>query len=381
MKTKTLITSIIFILFLTLSYTAHAESLSDYYEDVTDSDLKNSIILFPNSSLAFINGHKASAVQPIVKDGRTLVPLRFISEGFGAKVDFNSNNQSITIKHNDKTIYLKLGSKHISIDGASKQMEVAPRTHNNSTYLPLRDIGEIFNKKVIYLKNAESQYSLIILRDEHATAIEDLKLIQVCNLLNQGKSIVYSDRYMAVIKENGHLLIDNNFQYFTPFVHQEHEDAENIIRYGDIWFETDMGYFYLNYAYNTTKEFILYHVQGEEISRVAIEQAPIRSVKTYQNDIYYLTRYERGINNAHETSNLKSATFNNGKWHADYLGKPGFYYGFDTLGNTYDWQIHASGIFTFGYQRSGNLNSDERRKTFGNYRIELKGHQHELLKP
>lgn len=259
---------------------------------------------------------------------------------------------------------------------------MAASIYNNSTYIPLRDIGEAFNKKVVYLKNTEFQaYSLIILRDVNATAIENLNLTRVLDLLYQGKSIVYSDRFMAVIKENDHLLFSNNYYAFNPFVYKEFIEDKNSVRLGDLWFDTDMGYFYLNYAYNTTREFILYRVEGEEITRVAIEKAPIKAVKTYLNDVYYLMRYERGILDAHETSNLKSATFNNGKWFSDYLGKPGFYYGFDTLGKAYDWPINANGISAFGYQRSGDLSSDERKKTFGHYRIELKGHHHELVMP
>ncbi|OPA74141.1 hypothetical protein BVG16_25685 [Paenibacillus selenitireducens] len=384
MKVKVILTLFTFTLFLAFGYTAHAENIHDYYEDVTENDLKNSMVLSPESSMAFINGQKVSAVQPIVKDGRTLVPLRFISEGFGAKVDFNTKNQSITIKYANKTIFSKIGKKNISINGKSSEMDVAASIYNNSTYIPLRYIGEAFNKKVVYLKNAAIQpYSLIIIRDVNATAIENLNLIKVYELLYQGKSIVYSDRFMVVIKENGQLLFSNDFYTFEPFVYQELIEDKNPVRQGDIWFNTDMGHFYLNYAWNTTQEYILYRVDGEVITRVAIEKAPIKAVKTYLNDVYYLTRYERGIPDPHETSNLKSATFNNGQWSSDYLGKPGFYYGFDTEGKVHDWPINVNGISTFGYQRFGDPSSDDRKKTFGHYRIELKGHNHnhELVTP
>lgn len=371
-----------FILFFAFEYTAHAESIRDYYKDITENDLKNSVILSPESSMAFINGRRVSAVKPIIKDGRTLVPLRFISEGLGAKVDFNAKNQSITIKYADKTMILNIGKKDLSVNGKSSEMDVAANVYNHSTYIPLRYIGETFNKKVVYLKNAEIQpYSLIIIRDVNATAIESLNLIRACELLYQGKSIVYSDRFMTVIKEDGQLFFSNNSLYFEPFVYQEWTEDTNTVRLGDIWFKTDMGHFYLNYAYDTTQEFILYRVDGEAITRVAIEEAPIKAVKTYQNDVYYLTRYERGILDAHETSNLKSATFDNRQWVSDYLGKPGFYYGFDIFGKIYDWPIDDKGITTFGFQRSGDLSSDERKATFGHYRIELKGHHHELVNP
>ncbi|OXM16089.1 copper amine oxidase N-terminal domain-containing protein [Paenibacillus herberti] len=380
MKAKIILTLFIFTLSLAFGYTVYAENTQDYYEDVTENDLKNTMILSAESSMAFINGQKVSAVQPIVRGGRTLVPLRFISEGFGAKVNFNTKNQSITIKQSDKTILLKLGNNNIFIDGKSSEMDVVASIYNNSTYIPLRYIGEAFNKKVVYLKNTEIQpYSLIIIRDVNGTAIENLKLIRVYQLLYQGKSIVYSDRFMAVIKEKGQLLISNDFYYFEPFVYREFIEEKNVVKLGDIWFNTDMGRFYLNYSYNTTQEFILYRVDGEAITRVAIEKAPIKSVKTYLNDVYYLTRYERGILDAPETSNLKTATFNNGLWSSDYLGKPGYYYGFDTLGKLYDWQINDNGISIFGYQRSGDLSSDERKKTFGHYRVELNGYNHELV--
>ncbi len=369
-------------LILAFSQTAQAENLSEHYNDITENDLNNSIIMSPESSKAFINGHMVSAVQPIKKDGRTLVPLRFISEGFGAKVDFNSKNNTITIKYSNKTITLKIGSKAMSVNGQHIQMDVSANLYNNSTYIPLRYIGEGFNKKVVYLKNEEIQpYSLIIIRNVDAPELENLNLVRICELLYQEKSIVYSDRFMAVIKEKGQLLYSNNFSDFEPFVYQEFVEDKDVIKLGDIWFKTDMGNFYMDYAYATTGEFILYYVDGQTITRVAIEKAPIKTVKAYKNNVYYLTRYERGVVNAHETSNLKYATFKNGHWVSDYLGKPGFYYGYDTLSNSYNWKIDDNGIYIFGYNRFGNLSSDERKETFGNYRIDFEGHNHEVVTP
>lgn len=47
---------------------------------------------------ALIDGESVMLdVAPIIKDGRTLVPLRFIGEAFGAWVDYDEYDQSITI--------------------------------------------------------------------------------------------------------------------------------------------------------------------------------------------------------------------------------------------------------------------------------------------
>jgi len=231
MRIRTIITLLIFSLILPFSQTAQAANLSEHYYDITDNDLNNSIIMSPESSKAFVNGHMVSAVQPIVKDGRTLVPLRFISEGFGAKVDFDAKNNTITIKYSDKSITLKIGSKAIYVNGQHIQMDVATNLYNNSTYIPLRYIGEAFNKKVVYLKNEDIQpYSLIIIRNINAPELENLKLLRICEWLFQGKSIVYSDRFMAVIKEKGQLFFSNYYSDFEPFVYQEFVEDKNIVK-------------------------------------------------------------------------------------------------------------------------------------------------------
>lgn len=386
MNSKLITAFFTFALFLSFGYVAHAESLQNTYEDITETDLNNSIILSPESAIGFVNGQEVPAVQPIIKDGRTLVPLRFISEGFGAKVDYNTTTQSIIIEHNDKAISLKLGNKKILIDGQTKSMDVVPRIQNKVTYIPLREIGEALNKKVVYLPKKFSQaYSLIILRDKDGTAIEDQSLTRVLDLLYQGKAVIYSDRYMVVIKENDKLLVSQlspSFDtQFIPFAYEKYMEAPDKIKLGDLWFKTETSSFYLNYAWDTTQEFSLYRVDGEDISRVGIEQAPIKDVKTYQDEVYYLTRYERGLLDAHETSNLKKATLINGKWSVAHLGKPGFYYGYDITGKAFDWSIEENGITTLGWHRYGNLSKEERLETLGYYQIDLKDHHHELIAP
>lgn len=368
-------------IFFSYSNGVSAESLDKNYMDVTKSELENTIILSPESSIGFINGHKVEAVQPIVREGKILVPLRFISEGFGANVDFNKEKSLITIKYNNLIISSKLKSKTIFIDGKSKIMDVAPTLYKNATYIPLRELGEAFNKKVVYLKKSEFQsHNLIFLRNIDSSAIENLRLTSALQLILQGKNIVYSDKYMAVIKENDHLLFSNDFYYFAPFSYQENIKNELEVKLGDFWIDTAMGQFYINYDYNLSRDFILYNVKGEVITRVAIEQAPIKSVKTYQDNVYYLTRYERSIQNPELTTNLKTAKLINGKWASDYLGKQGFYYGYDIEGKSYDWEIDDHGVSTLGFHRFADLTKDEKLKTLGYYIIKPNGQDHQFVK-
>jgi len=59
------------------------------------------IVLWPGSTIAKVDNKPITlAKAPVIKDGRTLVPIRFVSECFGAKVDFVSVTAPITITVN-----------------------------------------------------------------------------------------------------------------------------------------------------------------------------------------------------------------------------------------------------------------------------------------
>ncbi|WP_026478311.1 copper amine oxidase N-terminal domain-containing protein, partial [Alkaliphilus transvaalensis] len=52
--------------------------------------------------------------QPFLdNNGRTQVPIRFISEALGAEVDWNPSSQMVTIKRDGDIITLKIGEKSI----------------------------------------------------------------------------------------------------------------------------------------------------------------------------------------------------------------------------------------------------------------------------
>lgn len=85
---------------------------------------------------------------------RTLVPIRFLSETFGASVDWNSKSQSAIITMSDKSIVLTIDKAEAAINGVTKPIEKAytPRlvrvNGGARTYVPLRFISELFGYEV-----------------------------------------------------------------------------------------------------------------------------------------------------------------------------------------------------------------------------------------
>ncbi len=99
-----------------------------------------------NSDLKLsIDGSPANfpdAKPMINQDKRTIVPVRFISEELGYQVDWNSDNQMVTIKSTDKTISLKIGESNATVNGSTMTFDTRATVSNGRTYVPLRFIAE-----------------------------------------------------------------------------------------------------------------------------------------------------------------------------------------------------------------------------------------------
>ncbi|CAK7042301.1 glucosaminidase domain-containing protein [Tissierella sp.] len=86
----------------------------------------------------------SSSAAPAVRNGRTLVPVRFISEELGAKVTWNNDDKTVKIEKDNKTIVLRIDSYLVQyMDGDERYFlsDTPPIIINGSTYAPLRLVG------------------------------------------------------------------------------------------------------------------------------------------------------------------------------------------------------------------------------------------------
>ncbi|WP_274655069.1 copper amine oxidase N-terminal domain-containing protein [Paenibacillus humicola] len=78
----------------------------------------------------------ASNVTPEIKNNRTMVPLRLISENLGAKVNWSGSEA--TLEKNDLLVSLKLKSNTAMKNGKPVLLDAAPYIKNNRIMVPLR---------------------------------------------------------------------------------------------------------------------------------------------------------------------------------------------------------------------------------------------------
>lgn len=86
--------------------------------------------------------------DPIIENGRTMVPMRAIFEYFDMKVEWNAEERSVTAADANNTIKLTVGSTEATVNGKSNTLDAAPLIQNGRTLVPLRFIAEALNAKV-----------------------------------------------------------------------------------------------------------------------------------------------------------------------------------------------------------------------------------------
>ncbi len=101
--------------------------------------------------LLMINGAFIPDASIIIKDDRTLVPVRLISETLGAKVDWDQPTKTVTITTDENEVVLILDTTAAIVNGEAKVLDVPATAFNESTYVPLRFIGEALGAEVQYI--------------------------------------------------------------------------------------------------------------------------------------------------------------------------------------------------------------------------------------
>ena len=109
-------------------------------------------------------------VKPVIENSRTLVPVRFIAESFGAEVTFDDATRVIGISLGDKTIQMQLDSAEYTVNGETKTLDVPAKSVNGRTLIPLRALVEALGKEVFW-----DNRGLIVISNEAGLVTEEDK--------------------------------------------------------------------------------------------------------------------------------------------------------------------------------------------------------------
>jgi len=167
MKRKILTVFILGVLLLIPNSFAKADN-TETSKSIIKETFNEDIILHVGRSLAFVKGNETNIdadlnITPIIQNGRTLLPLRFVAESFGCEVKFFAKTGEISIKDKATNILLKIGSKKAISNGEEIILDVAPQSINSKTFVPVRFIGDVLDKKIFY------ENDLVIISEQKLT--------------------------------------------------------------------------------------------------------------------------------------------------------------------------------------------------------------------
>lgn len=120
-------------------FTSAAEVIAQMYADAA--------VLGAGSVIVKDNIIKLEA-PAYIKGGRTIIPVREITQELGASVLYDPATQSVTVSKDGTDIIFTINSTKVLVDGVEQVLDAAAVITNGRTYVPLRFIAETFGLSV-----------------------------------------------------------------------------------------------------------------------------------------------------------------------------------------------------------------------------------------
>ncbi|WP_281486617.1 copper amine oxidase N-terminal domain-containing protein [Lysinibacillus sphaericus] len=121
---------------------------------------------------------------PAMIQGRVMLPLRAIFEALGANVNWDSRSQTVTGYKGDTTVVLKMKSKVATIDGQSVTLDVPAQILRGRTMVPVRFVSEALGQEVDW--NSKNQTVTIISDTPSYISISPASNVSVRDVNDQG---------------------------------------------------------------------------------------------------------------------------------------------------------------------------------------------------
>ncbi len=157
-------------------------------------------------------------VQPEIIDNRVMVPMRTIFETFGAKVKWDSDTQTITAKRKSKTISMTIGSADMTKNDETYFFDTAPVIEDGRTLVPVRAISDMLGLDVEWDEEDKNVTITTPTEDEDDSWKENTGTINLDTLDVTGNGVSVSDNVITISKggdfevtgtlDNGQIVID-----------------------------------------------------------------------------------------------------------------------------------------------------------------------------
>lgn len=96
-----------------------------------------------------VNGSTVNPdANPYIENNRTFVPIRFVADGLSADISWNQGTKTATVKHKGHIIDLPIGSNYAYVDGKAHLLDAPIQAYEGRTFIPIRFISETLGCQV-----------------------------------------------------------------------------------------------------------------------------------------------------------------------------------------------------------------------------------------
>lgn len=135
------------------SQTIRLKTLKQPLYDELSKIQESPYVVFDNKLLCY-------DVPPVIENGYTLVPIRFLFEQMGADVTWNQQMQMATVTQDNTAITFRIDDTNAVVNGSNVSMDIPARLINDKTMVPVRFLSE----ELGYTVNWDGQNRIITIK-------------------------------------------------------------------------------------------------------------------------------------------------------------------------------------------------------------------------
>ena len=90
--------------------------------------------------------------KSFISQGRTMIPVRYVAESMGMKVEWDKKTMTVILKNKEVTVKIPVKTDKIIVikaDGTKQEYtsDIKPIVKNGRTYLPISNIAKVLDLK------------------------------------------------------------------------------------------------------------------------------------------------------------------------------------------------------------------------------------------
>lgn len=133
-------------------YNSNSNTNNNNSSDLINGYEKNKVMILTidNKVMQLYGNTHVNDVAPIIKNSRTMLPIRIVAENLGASVSWNNTLRKVTIEKSGTYIEIFIDSAYAKVNGNVVILDSPAFIQNDRTYLPVRFIAENLGAEVIW---------------------------------------------------------------------------------------------------------------------------------------------------------------------------------------------------------------------------------------